>query len=71
MGQRKPFNPNTKYGRRKMMEHNRSNYSNLSPEEKNEHDGMGWVIGILVIIVFGGLIFLIGGGDALLDWLSN
>ena len=71
MGQRKPYNPNTKYGRRKLRDEYYQNYNNMNSNEKSEHDWRVFVITLITIIVFGGIAFLIGGPDALLSWLSH
>ena len=34
MAQRKPYNPNTAYGRRKLREQAQRHYNNLPPDEK-------------------------------------
>jgi len=34
MAQRKPYNPNTKYGRKKLREQSFENYENLTPNKK-------------------------------------
>lgn len=71
MSQRKPYNPNTKYGRKKLREQNHLAYQNMTPDEKSEHNSCVFIITIIIIIVFGGFILLIGGPEALFKWLSN
>lgn len=71
MSQRKPYNPNTKYGRKKIREEYNQNYNNMSSDEKSEHNTLVFIFMIIAIIVFGGIIFLIGGSDALFKWLSH
>lgn len=71
MAQRKPFNPNTKYGRKKIREQYYENYNSMSSKEKDNHNSLVIFLTIISIIVFGGLILLIGGPEALLKWLSH
>ena len=42
--QRKPYNINSAYGRRKLREQAAINYENASPEEKAERDNIGCTI---------------------------
>lgn len=56
MAQRKPYNPNTPYGRKKLREQARENYNNLTPEEKKDSDFYGCLF-TLIIIVIGVLLF--------------
>jgi hypothetical protein len=69
--QRKPYNPNTKYGRRKLREQAQQTYENLSPEGKREWNAMGCIIAIIIIVVVGGIIWLLAGPQAALKWLSH
>lgn len=55
MTQRKPYNPNTKYGRRKIREQFQERYDNMSSEEKSKLDGDVWVarlILFLIVVIF-------------------
>ena len=40
MAQRKPYNLNTKYGRRKLRKEAARHAESLSPEERREHDSI-------------------------------
>lgn len=71
MGQRKPYNHNTKYGRKKLREEYEHKYNNMTSDEKSEHNTTVFILTLIVIIVFGGMILLIGGPSALLSWLSH
>lgn len=67
------YNPNTKYGRRKMREQAQRNYQNGTPEYRQEIDEIGcvvWavIIGVCVIIFF--LIAYFKGADAAIDWVK-
>lgn len=70
MAQRKPYNPNTKYGRRKMREQYYERRANMTSDEKFENDSMSCLFAVVILVVIGGLIFLVGGSDALLQWLK-
>lgn len=71
MGQKKPYNSNTAYGRRKLREQTEQNYANMTPQEQQEHDRTKFWVILIILIVVGGLIFLIGGLGALTKWLSR
>lgn len=71
LGQRRPYNPNTKYGRKKLREQSAQNYSKMTPEEQKQHDYTNLVIILIVLVVIGGIIYLISGSGALLKWLSR
>ncbi len=71
MAQRKPYNPNTKYGRKKLREQSHEHYSSLNESEKSEYDATKFIFYLILIIVFAGLIFLLGGSGALSKWLSH
>lgn len=71
MNQRKPYNPNTKYGRKKLREQYYQNYNNMTSDEKSEHNSLVFIFTIIAIILFGGIALLIGGPKALLSWLSH
>lgn len=70
----KQYNPNTKYGRRKMREQAYNNIANYTPEEKAEYNkiqfGMGLVFFVIFIIVCV-LIVVISGPEALISWLKS
>ncbi|MDF2379833.1 hypothetical protein JMG10_00035 [Nostoc ellipsosporum NOK] len=75
MAQRKPYNPNTAYGRRKRREEHQNWKNNLSPEEraKFETDVNTW--GCLIVLIIAVLVLVIGaltGNEkAALKWLSR
>lgn len=71
MGQRKPYNPNTKYGRKKLREEYYARRANMSDEERFENDSFSCLFTAIILIVIGALIFFIGGSESLLKWLTN
>ncbi|MCU7547789.1 hypothetical protein OCK74_01625 [Chitinophagaceae bacterium LB-8] len=71
MAYKKPPNLNTKYGRRRARQEAWENYQKMTPEQKAEHDQMGCFITLVILIVVGGLIYLVAGPKALLKWLSH
>lgn len=44
--------------------------SNMTSDEKFENDSMSCLFAVVILVVIGGLIFLVGGSDALLQWLK-
>lgn len=72
MAQNKPYNPNTKYGRKKLREQAAQNYANMTPEQKAEHDSMGCAVLIILALIMCLIIFLAGGNsNDMLKWLSH
>ena len=71
MAQRKPYNPNTKYGRKKLREQAAQNYANMTSSEKADHNALGVVITLILIVFFGGCVYLTSGSDGLMKWLSR
>lgn len=69
MAKRAP-NPNTAYGRKRLIEDTQKWKANLSPEEhgKVESFSFGWTIAIVAIIML--TVFLVAGADGLLKWLT-
>jgi len=73
MPSRKPYNPYTKYGRKKLRAQAAFNYQNATPEGKKELDNIGCIVKLVItviIILFGVLIFLTKGEDAFFKWLK-
>jgi hypothetical protein len=84
MAKRKPYNPHTQYGRKKLREEAEINYNKMTPSDKGSHDFVLFIIS-LIIIVLGvsmcGTKWINGGGGygrraskkkaALLPHLSN
>jgi hypothetical protein len=71
MAQRKPYNPNTVYGRRKLREQAQQSYENMTPSEKSEVDAWKW--GCLLIVIVAVILYAILTGDwnGALKWLSR
>jgi hypothetical protein len=73
MRQYKEYNPNTKYGRRKMREQAYNNIANYTPEEKEEYNKIKFGLGLAffaIFIIICILIFFIAGPEALIKWLK-
>jgi heme/copper-type cytochrome/quinol oxidase subunit 2 len=66
MPQRKPYNPNTKYGRKKTREHYYNTQMNGTPEQKKEQNNIEWVVTIVAILIVALITFLVGGVDGLM-----
>ncbi|MEO0044887.1 MAG: hypothetical protein RL705_78, partial [Bacteroidota bacterium] len=47
----KPYNPNTKHGRRKAREQAQRNYENGSEEYRNEIDNIKIVVWLIIIVI--------------------
>jgi hypothetical protein len=71
--QRKPYNPNTKYGRRKMREQAYQNIKSYSAEERKQYDQIraGCIIAsIIAMIILGIIIYSVSGSEGLRKWLK-
>lgn len=71
MAQRKPYNPNTKYGRRKLREQAQEEFSKLPQHEQDSTRMLGCFIGLLLALVIGGCLYITKGPAAALKWLSH
>ncbi len=70
---RRPLNPNTKYGRKKLREEADYNYQNGTPEYRESIDQIGcavWSFIIVIAIIIFILIALIKGTDSAINWLK-
>jgi hypothetical protein len=68
----KQYNPNTKYGRKKLREQAAQNYANMSPEEREKHDSMGCLITMLIIAVVVFFILAAGGSASeITKWFTR
>lgn len=65
MGQRKPYNPNTKYGRKKIREQYYETQKNGSPEAKKEQNNIEWIVTIIAFLIVSLIAFLSGGVESL------
>lgn len=71
MAQRKPYNPNTSYGRRKLREQAQQHYNELPPEKQDEWDM--WKLFILLGIVAVVLLIALATGNekGAAKWLTR
>lgn len=68
---KKPANPNTAYGRKRLREEHQEWKQNLTPEQRLESDGFAaWGVMIVLAVILM-IIFLIGGYDGVSKWLSK
>lgn len=65
MAQRKPYNPNTKYGRRKRREQADKYYDNLSPAEKSNFDTAKFIILFVITAIMLTISYVCSGQDAI------
>lgn len=67
MGQKKPYNPNTAYGRRKMREQSQKYYDELPQDKKNENDLTKFIVLVIICII---MFFLLGAKN-FLKWVGH
>lgn len=71
MAQRKPPNPNTAYGRKRMQQESAQWRENLPDDERRDHEVKGLIFGIVIVAIILGILYLIGGSGAVMDWLKR
>lgn len=74
MTQRKPYNYNTKYGRRKLREQADYKYQTGTPEYRQSIDEIGcgvWAVIIVLVLVVVVIIAMVSGPEAAVKWLSH
>ncbi|KGE14632.1 hypothetical protein DI53_1661 [Sphingobacterium deserti] len=71
MAQRKPYNPNTKYGRRNLNEAHYQRMAEKTPEERAEIHNCAGVMFLLITLIGGLIVFALFGGEGLLRWLGG
>lgn len=71
MAQRRPPNPNTAYGRKRIRDDYYQRKALMTPEERSKQNSSEALIYIIIVIIVGGLVFAIGGSAGLLKWLSH
>ncbi|WP_343566128.1 hypothetical protein [Sphingobacterium sp.] len=71
MAQRKPYNPNTKYGRRKLREDHYRRVANMTDDERSKLEGNTFGCMLLFLIIGGLIVFLLLGGNGLMRWLGG
>jgi uncharacterized integral membrane protein len=67
---KRPPNPHTSYGRKRISNEARAYNKTLTPKEREDANLLGFIMigGLLVVILI--FLFAIGGTDAILDWIK-
>lgn len=68
MAQRKPYNLNTKYGRKKARD---ESYSNLSEDGKQSIELWGCLIVLIIAIIVLGIGFCTGNEKGAMKWMTK
>lgn len=71
MVQRKPYNPNTAYGRKKLREQAQQNYEQMTPAEKREFSFKGFFILIVVLIIVFLIFYSMGDTKGFVKWSTR
>lgn len=71
MAQRKPYNPNTAYGRRKRREEAQKYYDQLPDKEKSDFDFAKFVILFIIILIVVVIMIVSGDSKGGMRWLSR
>lgn len=69
--QRKPYNPNTPYGRKKLREQAQEEYENMTPDEQSESRKNTLILFIVVTIIGIVLAYVFGGSKGVEKWLTR
>lgn len=70
---KRPYNPNTMYGRRGLRREADERIANYTPEEKQSYDEIGCGVKIIlfaVLSIIGYIIYLTSGMEGLIKWLK-
>jgi hypothetical protein len=70
MPQRKPYNPNTAYGRKKMREEYQAHFNSLPTEEQEKIESDKTLLYLVIVVVFALIAYLVGGSQGLVKWFS-
>lgn len=73
MASKRPPNPNTAYGRKRMREEYPQNLARMTPEERQQHDSDKTTVTAILwgfAIVSCLIAFAVSGGDGLLKWMK-
>ena len=69
MAYRRPPNPHTAYGRKRILNEAKAYNQTLTEKERNEGKLIAYLLVAFVFLIFGGFVYLIGGWEAVLHWL--
>lgn len=68
----RPYNPNTKYGRKKAREEFQKRYENeMTPEERSEHDSGSTFIFIIIVAIVLGVIYAFSGSQGVSKYINR
>lgn len=71
MAQRKPYNPNTAYGRRKLREQYEQRRAEMTPEERRREGCSGGLILVAIALIVLVISYFLGcEGDAI-KWMTR
>jgi hypothetical protein len=65
---KRPANPNTAYGRKRMRQEYAERKANMTPEERSKQNGNELVIGLVIVVLVIGILYMIGGPGAVMSW---
>ncbi len=68
---KRPANPNTSYGRRRIRQEYHQMKEAMSPDERSKQNSGEFIIFIILMVFVGLIVFLFGGSNGLLKWLSH
>lgn len=71
MPQRKPYNPNSNYGRKKLREQAAEEFEKLTPAQKADRQAKGVLIFIIILAVVFLLFWLTGNPQGFVKWMSK
>ena len=71
MSHRKPYNPNTRYGRTKLREQAAEMFAHKTSDRVRNRDNLGCLVLFIIVIVMSVLFFLISIQQAALNWLTR
>jgi hypothetical protein len=69
--QRKPYNPNTAFGRKKIREEFEVRRLEMTPAERSSNDFWSTVMVLVLIVMIAGCAYCAGGSKGMLKALSH
>lgn len=68
----RPYNPNTKYGRKKARQEFQNRYNNeMTPEERSENDFGAAILFIIIMAIVLGIVYAFSGTEGVIKYLRK
>jgi hypothetical protein len=68
---KRPANPNTKYGRKRLRDEYYERKASMNPEQQSNQTKNETILFVIVVVVIVGILFLFGGLEAVSKWFNH